>query len=206
MSQSDSPVTRFWAPPPEPATKLGRHRQLAPLAGVHVSPICLGGLSLNLGGKVVELGLEGLDKEKSFELLDAFHGAGGNFIDTASNYQDEMSEKIIGEWMETRGIRDQMVIATKYTANIKRTANLLQKTHYVGNNLKSLHLAIEGSLKKLRTSYVDILYLHWWDWCCGVEEVMNALHNLVVQPESKVLYLGVSDTPAWVVAETHMRA
>ncbi|KZT08151.1 Aldo/keto reductase [Laetiporus sulphureus 93-53] len=202
MSQSDSPIARFWAPPPEPATRLGRHRQLAPLAGIHVSPICLGAMSL--GDKWGELGLAGMDKEKCFALLDAFYAAGGNFIDTAGNYQDEDSEKVLGEWMETRGIRDQMVIATKYTTNYKHGVDMPQKTHYTGNNVKSLHLSIDASLKKLRTSYVDILYLHWWDWTCGVEEVMNALHNLVVT--GKVLYLGVSDTPAWVVAEANTYA
>ncbi|KZT08172.1 Aldo/keto reductase [Laetiporus sulphureus 93-53] len=202
MSQSDSPIARFFAPPPESATKLGRHRQLAPLAGIHVSPICLGAGSL--GDKWGDLGLAPMDKEKCFELLDAFYAAGGNFIDTANNYQDEMSEKVLGEWMETRGIRDQMVLATKYTTNYKRGVNMPQKTHYTGNNVKSLHLSIEASLKKLRTSYVDILYVHWWDWTCGVEEVMNALHNLVVT--GKVLYLGISDTPAWVVAEANTYA
>lgn len=98
-------------PPPPLKTKLGRHRQLAPLAGLHVSPICLGGMSI--GDQWGQLGLGQMDKESSFKLLDAFYEAGGNFIDTANNYQDETSEKFIGEWMETKGIRDQMVIATK---------------------------------------------------------------------------------------------
>ena len=74
----------------------------------------------------------------------------------------------------------------------------------MGNNAKSLHTSVEASLKKLRTDYVDILYVHWWDYTCGVEEVMNGLHNLVVQ--GKVLYLGVSDTPAWVVAKANTYA
>ena len=103
-----------FAPPPSPKTNLGRHRQLAPLAGLHVSPICLGGMSI--GDKWGELGLGQMDKEGSFNLLDAFYEAGGNFIDTANNYQDETSEKFIGEWMETKGVRDQMVIATKVSA------------------------------------------------------------------------------------------
>ncbi|RPD52638.1 Aldo/keto reductase, partial [Lentinus tigrinus ALCF2SS1-7] len=94
-----------------PPTKLSRHRQLCPLAGVHVSPICLGGMSI--GNKWADFGMGTMDKELSFKLLDAFYEAGGNFIDTASNYQDESSEEFIGEWMETRGIRDQIVVATK---------------------------------------------------------------------------------------------
>lgn len=194
----------FWAPPPEPATKLGRHRQLAPTAGVHVSPICLGAMSL--GDKWTDI-MGSMDKDRSFTLLDAFYEAGGNFIDTSNNYQDETSEMFLGEWLETRGVRDQMVIATKYTSPWKRGvphSELPQKTQFVGNNTKSLHLSVAASLKKLRTDYIDILYLHWWDYTTSVEEVMNGLHNLVVQ--GKVLYLGVSDTPAWVVSKANQYA
>ena len=110
MAQA-SRISKFWAPAPEPATKLGRHRQLAPLAGVHVSPICLGAMSI--GDRWAELGMGAMDKETSFKLLDEFYAAGGNFIDTANAYQDESSEEFIGEWMEKRGIRDQIVVATK---------------------------------------------------------------------------------------------
>lgn len=73
----------FWAPPPEPATKLGRHRQLCPTAGIHVSPIALG--AMNIGDKWSDLGMGAMDKEGSFKLLDAYYEAGGNFIDTANN-------------------------------------------------------------------------------------------------------------------------
>ncbi|KAI0712118.1 aryl-alcohol dehydrogenase [Earliella scabrosa] len=195
MSQS------WYAPPPK--TKLGRHRQLCPLAGIHVSPIVLGAMSI--GDKWESLGMGAMDKASSFKLLDAYYEAGGNFIDTASAYQDETSEQFIGEWMESRGNRDEMVIATKYTHFYKRAdESVKQKTHYVGNNIKSLHISVENSLKKLRTSYIDILYLHWWDWTTSIEEVMNALHNLVVA--GKVLYLGISDSPAWVVSKANMYA
>ena len=107
-------MSGLWAPPPEAPTKLGRHRQLAPLAGVHVSPIQLGAMSI--GDKWAELGMGAMDKESSFKLLDAFYAAGGNFIDTANNYQDGESEQFIGEWMAARGLRNQMVIATKVSA------------------------------------------------------------------------------------------
>ena len=103
MSQS------WYALPPK--TKLGRHRQLCPLAGIHVSPIVLGAMSI--GDKWESLGMGAMDKASSFKLLDAYYEAGGNFIDTASAYQDETSEQFIGEWMESRGNRDEMVIATK---------------------------------------------------------------------------------------------
>ncbi|OCH94635.1 Aldo/keto reductase [Obba rivulosa] len=195
-------MSGFFAPPPEPKTKLGRHRLLGPLAGLHVSPIALGAMSI--GDKWGSLGMGSMDKDGSFKLLDAFYEAGGNFIDTSNNYQDESSEEFIGEWMEKRGNRDQMVIATKYTSNFKRTADLPQKSQYVGSGAKSMHISVEASLKKLRTSYIDILYVHWWDWDTSIEEVMNGLHNLVVQ--GKVLYLGISDTPAWVVSHANTYA
>jgi aryl-alcohol dehydrogenase-like predicted oxidoreductase len=67
-----------------------------------------------------------------------------------------------------------------------------------------MHISVEASLKKLRTSYIDILYVHWWDYTTSVEEVMTSLHNLVIQ--GKVLYLGVSDTPAWVVSKANLYA
>jgi len=145
-----------------------------------------------------------MDKESSFKLLDAYFNSGGNFIDTANGYQDGSSEEFIGEWAEQRQIREQLVIATKYTTNYKRGENLAQKAQFVGNNVKSMVQSLDASLKKLRTHYVDILYLHWWDYETSIEEVVNGLHNLVVQ--GKVLYLGISDTPAWVVAKANTYA
>ncbi|KAK7050499.1 Aldo/keto reductase [Favolaschia claudopus] len=189
----------FFAPAPAPPTKLGVYRKLSPTAGIHVSPLQLGAMSIGDASAWASMGMGAMDRDSSFKLLDAYFDNGGNFIDTANGYQSETSEKLIGEWSEKRGIRDQLVIATKYTSAWKRgDESITQKTHYVGNSIKSMHISVEASLKKLRTSYIDILYVHWWDWETGVEEVMNGLHNLVVQ--GKVLYLGVSDTPAWVVA------
>ncbi|KAI1781980.1 aryl-alcohol dehydrogenase [NADP+] [Ganoderma leucocontextum] len=190
--------------PPDPApTKLGRHRRLSDKAGIHVSPICLGGMSI--GDKWAEYGMGTMNKASSFALLDAFYDAGGNFVDTANNYQDGSSEAFIGEWMETRGIRDQIVIATKYTTNYKRgRTDIKQHSAYTGNNMKSLHLSVEESLKNLRTSYIDILYIHWWDYQTSVEEVMNGLHGLVMA--GKVLYLGISDAPAWIVSRANQYA
>ncbi|EIW53428.1 Aldo/keto reductase [Trametes versicolor FP-101664 SS1] len=198
-------MSKLWQAAPLPATALGRHRKLAPIAGVRVSPIQLGAMSI--GDKWEKHGMGAMNKESSFKLLDAYYDKGGNFIDTANGYQDESSEEFIGEWMEARGVRDQLVIATKYTTNYKRgdeNQEIKQKTHYTGNNMKSLHLSVAASLKKLRTDYIDILYVHWWDFDCTVEEVMNGLHNLVVS--GKVLYLGISDTPAWIVSKANMYA
>ncbi|KAJ7084653.1 NADP-dependent oxidoreductase domain-containing protein [Mycena belliarum] len=193
----------FFVPVPPPPTKLGVYRTLCPLAGIHVSPLQLGAMSI--GDKWDALGLGQMDKDSSFKLLDAYFNNGGNFIDTANNYQDETSEMFVGEWAEKRNIRDQLVIATKYTTNYKaRQPEFSKQVNYTGNNIKSMHVSVEASLKKLRTTYIDILYVHWWDWDTGVEEVMNGLHNLVVQ--GKVLYLGVSNTPAWVVAQANQYA
>ncbi|KAJ6615462.1 NADP-dependent oxidoreductase domain-containing protein [Mycena sp. CBHHK59/15] len=134
--------------------------------------------------------LREMDKELSFKLLDAFFDAGGNFIDMANNYQDESSESFIRELAENRGICDQLVITTSNCrdhSNFKaRNDTIGKKVTYVGDGIKSMHISVKASLKKLHTTYINILYAHWWHWATGIE-VMNELHNLVVQ--GKVLYL-----------------
>ncbi|TFK23439.1 arylalcohol dehydrogenase [Coprinopsis marcescibilis] len=191
-----------FAPPPVPATALGRYRQLAPLAGVHVSPLQLGAMSI--GDKWAQHGMGSMDKESSFKLLDAYFDKGGNFIDTANFYQDESSEEFVGEWAEQRGIRDQLFIATKYTVNYKGGEKVNQKVLYAGNGVRSMHLSLKASLKKLRTDYIDLFYVHVWDWSASIEEVMQGLHSLVTQ--GKVFYLGISDTPAWIVSRANQYA
>jgi aryl-alcohol dehydrogenase-like predicted oxidoreductase len=102
-----------------------------------------------------------MDKEQSFKLLDAFFDAGGNFIDTANNYQDEDSETWVGEWMKERNNRDQIVIATKYTTNFAfyKLGKSIKSVNYGGNSRKSMHISVRESLKKLQTDYIDILYV-----------------------------------------------
>ncbi|KAI9657008.1 MAG: hypothetical protein M1821_003174 [Bathelium mastoideum] len=192
-----------FAPFPEPDSPLGKHRPLAPSAGVRVSPLCLG--AMNFGNAWKDF-MGVCDKKTAFEMLDFFYENGGNFIDTANNYQNEESEEWIGEWMEQRGVRDQMVIATKYTTDFKAGKRSEHSIHanYTGNSHKSMHVSLEASLKKLRTDYVDVLYLHWWDLTCPVEEVMQALNRMV--QVGKVLYLGVSDTPAYIVTRANQYA
>lgn len=137
-----------------PPTKLGRYRVLSPRAGLRVSPIQLGAMSL--GSHSDQLGK--VSKEQAFALLDAYYAAGGNYIDTANSYQGGESEAIIGEWVTARGNRDDLVIATKFTSNYKNG----NKDHPIqvnraGNSLKSIVLSLENSLKRLQTSYVDVL-------------------------------------------------
>ncbi|KAK3714338.1 putative aryl-alcohol dehydrogenase aad14 [Vermiconidia calcicola] len=194
----------MFKPAPEPPSELGRYRVLSTTAGIRVSPLQLGAMSI---GDAWESILGSMDKETSFKLLDAYHEAGGNFIDTANNYQDEQSEKWIGEWMKARDNRDMMVIATKFTTGYPNYKFGKGKTvNYTGNHKRSLHMSVRDSLQKLQTDWIDLLYLHWWDWTTSIEEVMDSLHILVEQ--GKVLYLGISDTPAYIVsaANTYAKA
>ncbi|KAJ5457784.1 hypothetical protein N7475_009172 [Penicillium sp. IBT 31633x] len=184
-----------------PKSHLGRYRLLAPTAAVKVSPLCLGAMNFGEGWKQ---GLGECNKETSFSILDTYYENGGNFIDTASNYQSEESEKWLGEWMESRGVRDQIVLATKYTTGYRTHNKSEIQANYVGNNAKTLRLSVEASLKKLRTEYIDLLYVHWWDFGTSIEEVMSSLNQLVLT--GKVLYLGISDTPAWIVTKANQYA
>ncbi|KAL4890033.1 NADP-dependent oxidoreductase domain-containing protein [Aspergillus ambiguus] len=192
----------FLQPAPEPATPLGRLRVLSKSASIRVSPLQLGGMSL---GDSWSNFMGGMEKIKAFELLDSFVAAGGNFIDTSNNYQDEQSERWIGEWMESRENRDNIVIATKYTTAYRDyELGKASYSNYSGNSRRSLHMSVRDSLQKLKTGWVDILYVHWWDQVTSVEEIMDSLHILVQQ--GKVLYLGVSNTPAWVVTAANCYA
>ncbi|KAJ7926967.1 aryl-alcohol dehydrogenase [Mycena leptocephala] len=188
------------APPP---TKLGRYRQLAPRAAIHVSPLALG--TMTYGDKWTALGMAAMDKDTCFKLLDAYFAAGGNHIDTANAYQNGDSERCIGEWAEARGCRDQLVIATKYTFPwTLGDPTIKQHELFLGNNAKSMKLSLEASLQKLRTTYIDIFYVHIWDLHTSVEEIMDSLHVLVLS--GKVLYLGISDCPAWFVSKANQYA
>ncbi|ORY35569.1 putative aryl-alcohol dehydrogenase [Naematelia encephala] len=199
-----SPLELF-SLPPKPRSELEVYRILGPRAGVRVSPLCLGAMSI--GDQWTGYMGTGLSGEKAFEFLDTFYEAGGNFIDTSNNYQDEQSEMIIGEWMEKRGIRDQIVLATKYTTcPVDRATGRFKglSVNYGGNHGKSLKISVQESLKKLKTDYIDLLYVHWWDYGTSVQEVMENLNVLV--KSGKVLYLGISDTPAWIVAQANQWA
>ncbi|KAK6068446.1 norsolorinic acid reductase [Seiridium cupressi] len=187
-------------PPTPPKSLLGRHRLLAPSASVRVSPLCLGGMSI---GNAWQFGMGECTKEMAFELLDTFYDLGGNFIDTANTYQGGESEQWIGEWMAQNNRRSEMVVSTKYTMSPK-TGHPIQQSNYGGTGAKSLHLSIHNSLKALQTDYVDILYVHCWDYATEISELMHSLNVLINQ--GKVLYLGISDAPAWIVTKANMYA
>lgn len=190
----------FAAPPP-PESPLFRHRQLAPTANVRVSPICLGAMNF---GDAHKARMGECNKETSFEILDTFKKLGGNFIDTANGYQDGESEEWLGEWLTSRNCRDEMVIATKFSSAYRKHEKKKIQSNFGGNGTKSLRVSVDNSLKKLQTSYIDILYLHWWDYATTIPELMHSLNDLVVS--GKVMYLGISDTPAWVVAKANQYA
>nr|POF04878.1 putative aryl-alcohol dehydrogenase aad14 [Quercus suber] len=187
---------------PEPPTALGRYRVLSKTAGIKVSPLQLGAMSL---GDAWSSTMGPMSKENSFKLLDAFVEAGGNFIDTSNNYQDEQSETWIGEWMKQRHNRDLLVVATKFsTAYTSYRQGKGKTVNYAGNHKRALKMSVRDSLAKLQTDWIDLLYVHWWEWTTSIEEVMDSLHELVLQ--GKVLYLGVSDTPAYIVAAANTYA
>ncbi|KFY84605.1 hypothetical protein V500_09169 [Pseudogymnoascus sp. VKM F-4518 (FW-2643)] len=186
---------------PELKSSLGIYRLLAPSAAVRVSPLCLGGMNFGEGWKDF---MGECTKETAEKILDYYYENNGNFIDTANHYQNSDSEKWIGDWMHSRQNRDQLVLATKYTTAIRTPHPHEIRANNMGNGAKSLHTSFAASLRNLRTSYVDILYVHWWDFSTGVEEIMQSLNALVVS--GKVLYLGISNTPAWIVAKANAYA
>ncbi|KAM0432807.1 hypothetical protein ACHAPT_004509 [Fusarium lateritium] len=190
-------MTLPMAPPPK--SPLGHYRLLSPSAAVRVSPLCLG--TMNFGDSWKEYMGE-CNQSTSEAILDFFYEHGGNFIDTANNYHFQESEKWIGEWMKKRGVRDEMVVATKYTTNFRSgPGNPNIAANFTGNGTKSLVTSVNSSLKNLQTDYIDLLYVHWWDYSASIPELMQSLNQLIVS--GKVLYLGISDTPAWVVSKAN---
>ncbi|KAG9247939.1 NADP-dependent oxidoreductase domain-containing protein [Calycina marina] len=196
-------MSSIFIPPPEPKSALGYLRMLSPTAAVRVSPLCLG--AMNFGDEWKEI-LGECSQETSNDILDYFYDRGGNFIDTANNYQHGQSEKWVGEWMKQRGVRDEMVISTKYTTAfggyLGKNKGIIANTG--GNGAKSLHLSLARSLENLQTDYIDLLYIHWWDFTTSIPELMHALNDVIAA--GKVLYIGVSDTPAWIVAKANQYA
>lgn len=162
-------------------------------SGLRVSEISLGTMTFG-----EEWGY-GANIAESRKVFDAYREAGGNFYDTANRYTEGTSEEYLGEFIKDAGIRTEAVIATKYSLYTNsKTIN------DGGNHRKNMMQSVDGSLKRLDTDYIDILYLHAWDFTTPIDEVMRGLDDLV--RSGKVLYVAISDTPAWVIAEANEMA
>jgi aryl-alcohol dehydrogenase-like predicted oxidoreductase len=161
-------------------------------SGLKVSELCLGTMTFG------EDWGWGASRDESRRVYDAFLDAGGNFIDTANVYTNGSSESLLGEF--TQGHRRKVVLATKYTNH----APGVEGPNAAGNSRKSMTEAAEASLRRLKTDYIDLYWLHIWDFLTPVEEVMRAFDDLVRL--GKVLYVGISDAPAWVVSRAQTLA
>jgi aryl-alcohol dehydrogenase-like predicted oxidoreductase len=133
----------------------------------------------------------GASKEVSCKIFETFAAAGGNFVDTACNYTNGTSEKFVGEFIHDD--RDHFVVATKYTLTLRR-----DDPNAGGNHRKNMMRTVDESLRRLNTDHIDLYWLHMWDSTTPVDEVLRGLDDLVRM--GKVLYIGISDTPAWVVS------
>src|ERR671914_1863054 len=164
-----------------------RYRLLG-ASGLRVSELALGTMTFG------EDWGWGASREESRRIFEAFAEAGGNFVDTANNYTDGTSEEYVGVFVASAG--DHFVIATNPPLPPRR-----DDPNAGGNHRKNMVQALEASLRRLRTDYVDLLWLHMWDGLTPVEEILRAFDDLV--RAGKVLYVGFSDTPAWVVSRAH---
>lgn len=158
--------------------------------GLEVSVICLG--TMQFGWST--------DEKTSFKILDKFFEEGGNFIDTADVYSrwvegnpGGVSERIIGKWMKSRNVRERIVLATKVRGRMWEGPN--------GEGLSRKHImkAVEDSLRRLQTDYIDLYQVHWPDWDTPLEETLRALDDLV--RDGKVRYIGASNYPAWYLTK-----
>ncbi|GAA2616223.1 aldo/keto reductase [Streptomyces axinellae] len=154
-------------------------------SGLRVSPLALGAATFG-----TEWGW-GAERDEARKLFDRYVERGGNFIDTAATYTEGSSERLLGEF--TRGNRESLVLATKYTT-LRRPGD----PNSGGPHRKSLFASVEASLRRLNTDYIDLLYLHVWDFTTPVEEILRGMDDLVRQ--GKVLYVAISNAPAWQVS------
>lgn len=160
-------------------------------SGLRVSELALGTMTFG-----EEWGW-GASKKESRAMFDAYVEAGGNFLDTANRYTEGTSERYVGEFVSAD--REQFVVATKYSLFTRR-----DDPNFSGNHRKNMVQAVEASLRRLDTDYVDLYWVHAWDFTTRVDEVMRGLDDLV--SAGKVLYVGVSDTPAWIVSRANTLA
>jgi len=162
-------------------------------SGLRISSLCLGTMTFG-----TEWGW-GSEETVSRSVFDRYVDAGGNFVDTADAYTGGKSEELVGKFIAERKLRDRIVLATKFTFNAEPG-----KPNAGGNGRKNVYRALEGSLRRLRTDYIDLYWLHAWDTVTPVEEVVATLNDLV--REGKIRHYGLSDTPAWYVARAYTLA
>lgn len=168
------------------------HYGLLGRSGLRVSPLALGTMTFGQAGW-------GCGREDATALLDRYLDWGGNLIDTADRYADGGSEEIIGDWMADRGVRDRVVLATKFSLG-----RVPENPNSGGNGRKSMVASLEASLRRLKTDYIDLYYMHAWDGMTPVDEVMGGLQDLV--SAGKIRYAGLSDVPAWYAARAQTLA
>ena len=154
-------------------------------SGLRVSEICLGTMTFG-----EEWGW-GSSKEEARKVFDLYANRGGNFLDTANRYTEGTSEKIVGELIAAD--RDHWVLATKYAFTMRP-----EDPNFSGNHRKNMMQSVEASLRRLGTETIDLYWLHGWDFTTGIDEVLRAFDDLV--RSGKILYAGLSDTPAWIVS------
>jgi aryl-alcohol dehydrogenase-like predicted oxidoreductase len=167
-----------------------RYKLLGP-SGLRVSKLCLGTMSFGDAWGF------GANQKESHRILDGFAEAGGNFIDSANNYHEGQSEEILGSFLGPG--RDRWVVATKYTLAMRPG-----DPNAAGNSRKNLRASVEASLRRLRTDYLDLLWVHAWDYTTPVEEVMRGLDDLV--RAGKVNYVALTDAPAWIASQANTLA
>ena len=163
-------------------------------SGLVVSPLALGTMTFGPGEW-------GADEATSRAIFDAYRAAGGNFVDTADIYSGGESEKLVGRFIADSSARDEIVLATKFAFN--GSASPLTATQAGGGNpnaggagAKNIHRAVDASLKRLGTSYIDLYWMHIWDGVTPIEEIVQTLGDLV--RAGKIRYFGLSDMPAWL--------
>jgi aryl-alcohol dehydrogenase-like predicted oxidoreductase len=164
-------------------------------SGLRVSELCLGCATFG-----TNWGTIGSDKRESRRIFHAFAEAGGNFLDTSNRYQEGQSESFLGEFLQRD--RDRFVVATKYSLGDGGAPGT--DPNGCGNHRKNMMRSVEGSLKRLNTDYIDLLWIHIWDLTTPIEEVMRGLDDLVRQ--GKVHYVGASNFPAWWLARANTLA
>lgn len=164
-------------------------------SGLRVSELCLGCATFG-----TNWGTIGSDKQESGRIFDAFVEAGGNFIDTSNRYQESQSEEFLGTFIQSD--RDRHVVATKYSLFDGFSDG--RDPNACGNHRKNLIRSVEGSLKRLNTDYIDLLWIHIYDYTTPMEEILRALDDLVRQ--GKVHYVGASNFPAWWMSKANTLA